>query len=93
MSFDRRLWTALLIAVVSLAWSGQWTRAGAQTTSASVSGTVQDSQGGVLPGVTVTLKSSTQANELTTTTDDQGRFTVPIVRPDRYTLHVTLEGF
>ena len=32
----------------------------AQTTSAAVSGVVQDSQGGVLPGVTVTMTSRTQ---------------------------------
>ncbi|MET0167879.1 MAG: hypothetical protein ABW318_23160, partial [Vicinamibacterales bacterium] len=34
----------------------------AQTTSASVSGVVQDPQGGVLPGVTVTLTSRTQGS-------------------------------
>ena len=65
----------------------------AQTTSASVSGTVQDSQGGVLPGVTVTLTSRTQGNVLTAVTDEGGRFVFPIVRPDTYTLQVTLQGF
>ena len=65
----------------------------AQTTSASVSGAVQDSQGGVLPGVTVTLTSRTQGNVLTAVTDDGGRFVFPIVRPDTYTLQVTLQGF
>src|SRR6476661_5716844 len=62
---------------------------GAQTTSASVSGSVQDSQGGVLPGVTVTLTSRTQGNVLTAVTDGGGRFVFPIVRPDTY----TLQGF
>ena len=65
----------------------------AQTTSASVSGSVQDAQGGVLPGVTVTLTSRTQGNVLTATTDDEGRFVFAIVRPDTYTLQVTLQGF
>ena len=37
----------------------------AQTTSASVSGIVEDAQGGVLPGVTVTITSRTQGNTLT----------------------------
>jgi hypothetical protein len=65
----------------------------AQTTSASVFGSVVDSQGGVLRGATVTLTSRTQANTLTVTTDHEGRFVFPIVRPDTYTLRVGLDGF
>ena len=65
----------------------------AQTTSASVAGTVQDGQGGVLPGVTVTITSSTQGNAQTAVTDPGGRFVFPIVRPDTYTLRLALEGF
>ncbi len=65
----------------------------AQTTSASVSGQVKDTQGGVLPGSTVTLTSRTQAFSLSTTTDAEGRFVFPIVRPDLYALRVTMQGF
>src|SRR3954452_10047034 len=65
----------------------------AQTTSATVSGSVQDAQAGILPGVTVTLTSRTQGNVLTAVTDEGGRFVFPIVRPDTYTLQVTLQGF
>jgi len=67
--------------------------AAAQTTSAAVSGSVADSQGGMLPGATVTLTSRTQGNSFTATTDKEGRFTFPIVRPDTYSLKVTLQGF
>ncbi len=65
----------------------------AQTTSASVFGSVADSQGGMLPGATVTLTSRTQGNVATTTTDREGRFVFPIVRPDSYALKVALQGF
>ena len=65
----------------------------AQTTSASVTGSVKDSQGGVLPGATVTLTSRTQGNVLSATADAQGRFVFPIIRPDTYTLKVTMTGF
>jgi hypothetical protein len=65
----------------------------AQTTSASLSGSVSDSQSGVLPGATVTLTSRTQGNVYTATTDKEGRFTFPIIRPDTYVLTVTLSGF
>src|SRR5437867_1937171 len=65
----------------------------AQTTSALVSGVVQDSQGGVLPGANVTLTSATQGNAMSAVTDEGGRFAFPIVRPDTYTLRVELPGF
>jgi hypothetical protein len=65
----------------------------AQTTSASVSGTVKDSQGGVLPGVTVTLTSRTQGNTMTVATDAEGRFVFPIIRPDTYLMRVVMAGF
>ena len=48
-------------------------------------GTVQDPQGGVLPGVTVTLTSNTQGNVLTAVTDDSRAFRVPH-RPSRHLL-------
>jgi hypothetical protein len=93
MSFVRRLRATVAPVALSLVFSGVPAPAGAQTASATVSGTVQDAQAGVLPGVTVTLTSRTQGNVLTTTTDDGGRFVFPIVRPDVYTLQVTLQGF
>ena len=65
----------------------------AQTTSASVAGSVKDAQGGVLPGATVTLTSASQGTETTAVSDALGNFYFPIVRPDTYTLKISLEGF
>src|SRR6266702_1272753 len=93
MRFLRGLKGVLGPALVALVFACYPTVLRAQTTSASVSGLVQDSQGGVLPGVTVTMTSGTQGNVLTAVTDDGGRFVFPIVRPDTYTLQVTLAGF
>ena len=82
-----------LVAVLVAAIAAMATPVAAQTTSASVQGTVVDAQKGVLPGVTVTLKSKTQSEVLTAVTDGEGRFVFPIVRPDTYVLSATLEGF
>ncbi len=65
----------------------------AQTTSATVSGSVKDAQGGVLPGATATLLSGTQGTVQTATTDSLGTFLFPYVRPDTYTLRITLNSF
>ncbi len=65
----------------------------AQTTSASVSGSVKDSQGAVVPGATVTLTSATKGTVLTAVSDEQGNFFFAYVTPDTYTLKVGLEGF
>ena len=46
----------------------------AQTTSASVSGTVKDAQGAVLPGASVTLTSIAQGTVQTMVTDGLGNF-------------------
>jgi hypothetical protein len=81
------------ILLLTLVWLASATSLQAQTTSASVSGTVQDTQGGVLLGATVTLTSRTQGYSLTTPTDERGRFAFPIVRPDAYALRVAMPGF
>src|SRR5437868_540065 len=93
MRFTRGVEGVLGPVLVALVFAGYPTALRAQTTSASVTGSVQDSQGGVLPGVTVTMTSRTQGNALTAITDAGGRFVFPIVRPDTYTVRVTLEGF
>ena len=82
MSHPGGLKVALGLATVALMFAGSPPRLDAQTTSASVTGSVQDSQSGMLPGATVTLTSRTQGNVLTAVTDEAGRFVFPIVRPD-----------
>ena len=93
MRFVRGLAGALGPLLIALVSARHPTVVYAQTTSASVSGSIQDAQGGVLPGVTVTMTSRTQGNSLTATTDSGGRFVFPIVRPDSYALQVMLQGF
>ena len=93
MSLDRRLRALCASALTGLMLAALPAAARAQTTSASVSGSVQDAQGGALPGVAVTLTSRTQGNTATAVTDAEGRFVFAIVRPDSYTLTAELQGF
>jgi len=93
MRFVRGFEGVLAPALIALVFAGYPTVLRGQTTSASVSGSAKDSSGGDLPGVTDTKTSTTQGNVLTAVTDSGGRFVFPIVRPDTYTLQVTLAGF
>jgi hypothetical protein len=66
----------------------------AQTTTGSISGTVTDQTGAVVPGATVTVKSES-GQEYTATTNDSGVFTIPGVPggSPTYTLTVSAAGF
>jgi hypothetical protein len=94
MHFIRRyrtsVWAALAVGLVCLA-GGTWLDA--QTTSASVQGSVRDAQGGAAAKAQIVLTSNTQGSVLTTTTDTRGNYTFPVVRPDTYTLKISLPGF
>ena len=63
----------------------------AQTFTGAVTGVVKDEQGGILPGVTVTLTGKTGAK--TTTTDAAGSYRFPAVDPETYTVSAELSSF
>src|SRR5579862_9558166 len=66
--------------------------AGAQA-GGSVSGTIKDPSGGVVPGATVTLTNAGLGNQFTGTSDGQGVYAFPNVPVGRYDLTVELDGF
>jgi hypothetical protein len=63
---------------------------GSATTS--LSGTVVDSGGGVIPGANVEVKNAAGVT-FTTTTNSSGTFSVPSLDPGTYTVTVRLQGF
>ena len=65
----------------------------AQTTTATLSGTITDESGGVLPGVQVTITNSSTGAKRALTTDAGGRFVAPQLLPDKYDIAATLAGF
>jgi hypothetical protein len=65
---------------------------GASLHAASVSGTVKDPSGAVVPGAAAALTPARGAT-LTTTTDAQGRFRFAEPAPGQYTLQLTNPGF
>lgn len=67
--------------------------ANAQESRGSVTGTVTDPNGAVLPGATVSIRNIGTNVEATTTTNADGSYDFPLLNPGKYTLSVTADGF
>jgi hypothetical protein len=64
----------------------------AQTTG-NIVGTVEDSNGGVLPGVTITARNVETELTRTAVTGAEGRFAVPLLPPGEYQVRAEMSGF
>jgi hypothetical protein len=65
----------------------------AQTDAGQIDGTVRDEQGGVLPGVTLTLRNQESGVTRTFASEPDGRYRFPAIPPGRYLLRAELSGF
>ena len=89
MSFQRILRFLTFVALLAMAMP-----AAAQIGSSGISGTVKDSSGAVLPGVTVEVANHALIEgSRTTVTDSAGQYRVTDLRPGEYTVTFTLTGF
>jgi outer membrane receptor protein involved in Fe transport len=59
----------------------------------TISGVVNDTTGGALPGVTVTIASQDRGFTRSTVTDENGRYVFPAVPIGPYQITATLQGF
>ncbi len=64
----------------------------AQTT-ATLSGTVLDSSGGVISGAQITLRNSDTLTARTSETNGVGFYSIPAVQPGTYTMKIVAKGF
>jgi len=62
-------------------------------TSASLSGTAHDAQGGAVAGAKVTLKDAGGTVQHDTTTNGEGFYTFPVIPPGTYTVTIEATGF
>jgi hypothetical protein len=67
--------------------------AAAQTNTGQVSGTIKDSSGGVLPGVTVTVTNVNTSIATTAVTDERGGYLVTGLPVGTYRVAAELQGF
>jgi outer membrane receptor protein involved in Fe transport len=85
-----RLTRLLLLTAVLAAFVP--TMASAQATG-QISGTVTDTSGAVLPGVTVEATNTATGAVRSAVTGDDGLYTLPLIQPGVYNVRATLSGF
>jgi Carboxypeptidase regulatory-like domain len=88
MSFKRIAIATLFCWTFALASSPLFGQA-----TGSLSGTIQDRSGAVLPGATVTATSQGTSASRETKTDDTGHYLIPLLPVGVYSIQVTAEGF
>ncbi|MEO5821699.1 MAG: TonB-dependent receptor, partial [Vicinamibacteraceae bacterium] len=64
-----------------------------QAEMATLTGTVKDEQGGVLPGATISVVNTGTSAVREATTNAGGNFVLPLLPPGRYTITVTMNNF
>src|SRR5215831_4289586 len=77
---------ALLLAVLTTAAHGQ-------VDQGKIQGTVKDSTGAVIPGVSITIKNDRTGEERETITGDRGDYVVTALKPSQYTVQASLTSF
>jgi hypothetical protein len=87
MTQRMRFGLALLWAVLAMSAA-----AGAQVTTGTIVGTIQDANG-VVPGATVTIREVNKGTSDSYVTDENGIYTAPFLTPGTYTVEVNVQGF
>jgi hypothetical protein len=65
----------------------------AQSEKAQLTGVVNDSTGGVIPGVRLVISNTGTGEKRTVVSDDAGFYTVPLLEPGKYEISAAKEGF
>src|SRR5713226_3926602 len=85
-------WLVLSVVLLLTAQCALLTALG-QSASATLSGTVEDERGALIPGVTVTAVNRGTQLFRDAVTNDQGYFRIPLLPPGGYTLKAHAQGF
>ncbi|RPI24998.1 MAG: carboxypeptidase regulatory-like domain-containing protein, partial [Acidobacteria bacterium] len=80
----------LVAALVTVSSTFVWCQG---TATGSISGSVFDPSGGVIPGAEILVKNSATGGEFTTMSAENGTFMVPALASGMYSVTVTMPGF
>jgi hypothetical protein len=89
----RTLATAFCLLLLPITYHSALITAVAQSATATLSGSVEDTNGAIIPGAQVTIENVATRMRRQAKTNDGGLFTVPLLPPGEYTLTVECQGF
>jgi len=89
-----KYWTRVFVAIgTTIVLGTSLATAQSQATTAEINGRVEDAQGGVLPGVTITAKNRDTAYTRSVVTNAEGLYVLPLLPPGAYDVTYELQGF
>src|SRR5262245_10010634 len=88
LSLATRRFALTLFAVCALPFAAH-----AQSATATLRGTVEDQNKGLVPGARVKAINLATGLERDTETNESGSFTIPLLPPSTYTVRVERDGF
>src|SRR5262249_7138503 len=88
-----RLWGASISLLACFLLTTSIVIGQSQLGTGAISGTVQDSNGGVIAGATVTITNSGTGLTRSVTTNEAGQFSVPVLPAGEYSILVEQAGF
>lgn len=81
------------LTLLALAFFGLTPMMLAQSDSSSISGTITDSAGAVVPHATITIRNEATSESRTAISNDAGFYTASNLPPGNYTIHIEAQGF
>ena len=88
----KRITTAFSVFII-LAMTVLSPAAEAQVAGATLSGTISDASGAVIPGAMVSIRDTATGIIRTVSSDEAGLYTAPNLRPSTYDVTVSISGF
>jgi hypothetical protein len=89
----KRILVRLVLGVGTLCLASSLAFAQGAASTTSLSGTVKDKDGGVIPGATVVVKNKATGVTITLVTNGQGAYSAPAMDVGSYTVTIELQGF
>jgi len=89
----KRVWIQVAASIALLLGMGLHTRVAAQAVGATLTGTVTDQSGGVVPNASVAILNTATGEIRTISTNADGIYSAPNLVPGTYTATVTAPGF